>query len=188
MSSKPLSTKSKWYVALGMLTLLIVLLAIILGFIGTLRNPSPAVHRIFLDCRAENVIGGPGESGARAQGEIVFDYNHDSSFTFDFRVLGTMSAVTALRIRGEKVLGTLTGPIVAALCGSPGTACDTTTNPGQVTGTVTQIQGASSLSVRVFIENFRDKPFLYYVEGLTNNKPTEPGAFRCEAGPIEGLK
>lgn len=75
------------------------------------------------------------------------------------------------------------GPVYIALCGSPNLgACDTSTVPGEITGTVTTIYDGvapEATDVRTAVEQLRREPYLYFIEVLTNAKPTSPGSARA---------
>lgn len=131
---------------------------------------------------AEQVVGGTPEAGARVATMITMDQNVPS-IAFEFRPEVNMSDLTAVLIRGPIQLFSAEGPIAAALCGYPNTEvpCDTITTPGIVSGTTTvAFTGSGTVSMGLFIENFRTAPGFFYIEMLTNDRPTSPGAARAD--------
>lgn len=166
-----------------------VLLFLIVGFcvlagvnilVATLLTSGAQLKRFTVLALPGNVVGGPGETAARVELEVRLDPNKDTQIDYYARTITGMTDITAIRIRGPKDNGLATGPVYAALCGAPGPACDTTSTPGIVQGSVFQIFGVPSTSVRVAMNTIRDRPVNFYLEVLTNDKPVQPGAARAD--------
>lgn len=172
-----------WQIA----ALIVVILALVCIAVGTvLSTQKDSVHRIPIRPSASQVPAPGGEGTFEARGLVTLNEN-DNSISYELRVHPSMSAVTAIHIRGPIALlsSTFTGPIAGVLCGAvigPGDGCDTITTPGEVSGTVDK-QIADNVSsggvdVRPLMHAIRETPHLYYVEVLTNAKPASPGALR----------
>lgn len=165
------------------LLFLVVTFCILAGvniLVATILTSGAQLKRFSLVALPGNVVGGAGEAGARVDIEVRLDPNKDTQIDYYARTLASMSQVTAIRIRGPKDNGLATGPIYASLCGSPGLACDTTTTPGIVQGSVFQIYGVPNTSVRAAMNTIRDRPLDYYIEVLTTGVPVQPGAVRAD--------
>lgn len=140
------------------------------------------VFRLCPLATAEQVVGGTPEPGARIATLVNMDQNAPN-IVFTFRPELNMSDLTAVLIRGPIQLLSAQGPIAAALCGYPNTEvpCDTISTPGIITGTDTVVYtGTETMDMRIFIENFRSAPGFFYLEFLTNDRPTSPGAARAD--------
>lgn len=137
-----------------------------------------SIFRICFTALPQNVIGAPGEANARVTGMITLDQNGDS-VSYEARTVVGMSSITSIVVMGPTPLGSGIGPVSLILCGtSPAAACDTTTTPGLVQGVVYEV--VPNDSIRTFMKALREKPYLYYVEILTNAKPVTPGAVRAD--------
>ena len=140
------------------------------------------IFRICFTALPQNVIGAPGEANARVTGMITIDQNGDS-LTYEVQTVVGMTDIKDIVLRGPTPLGSATGPIAAVLCGTYSTACDTLTTPGSVKGIVLSVNDGivpESTHVRPLFADVRNKPYLYYVEILTNAKPVTPGAVRAD--------
>ena len=142
-----------------------------------------SIFRMSFVALPQNVIGAPGEVNARVTGMITIDQN-DDAFSFIAQTVAGMTGITAIHIRGPIPLGSSVGPLAVSLCGAPNSVpCDITTLPGQVSGRVPSVYDGivpEGTSVRPLFLEIRAKPFLYYVEILTNAKPVTPGAVRAD--------
>lgn len=134
---------------------------------------------------AQVVGGGGGEAGALYSYQIVFDWNENRILFGVQKLENTTTDVTGIYIRGPIMPFGNTGILTGALCGAPTTACDTTSVPGVVQGTVehTIYNGVvvSGIDVRPVVESIRAYPELFYLEILSNAIPASPGACR---GPL----
>ena len=106
---------------------------------------------------------------------------------YDFFTPPGLSNVQSLLVRGPIPVGQTDGPIAFSLCGAPNlvTVCDVFTEPGRVTGTVTQIEPGGG-GVLPQIRNIRADPTRYYLEVLTASTPASPGALRAPFYAIVG--
>lgn len=141
-----------------------------------------SIFRVCFTALPQNVIGAAGEANARVTGMITIDQNGDS-LTYEAQTVVGMSDIKDIVIRGPMPLGSAVGPIAAVLCGTYTTACDTLTTPGLVKGNVLSVYDGivpESTSVRPLFTDIRSKPYLYYVEILTNAKAVTPGAVRAD--------
>ncbi len=166
---------------------IVAVLIVLLVSVFYLRN-TDSVYRICGVASASQVDGGVGETAARAiPFRITLDGNEDR-FSYSFRTLSDMSAVTAIEIRGPLQLGTSVGPLAAVLCGLSSVTnpdgiatCNTLTTPGDVHGYIDTIHADDTgmgAATRVLRDAIRLNPHLYYVEIMTADKPTTPGAAR----------
>jgi hypothetical protein len=171
----------RFWQVVAVIFIILTLVAVIIACIFVATQDS--VFRSMIKATPDNVVGAAGEAGGWAQGIVTLDLN-SNNIKYDIRTLGTMSQVTAIRLRGPLVVGTRLGPIRAAICGAPySSPCDVTTNPGIITGTVTSVYNGidpPSADVKPLILDLRKEPHLYYYEILTANKPVSPGAVRDE--------
>lgn len=169
-------------------TLIVVILTLACVMAGTvLTTQKDSVHRISVRPSAALVRpAGAGEGAYESVGLVTLNEN-DNSIAFTLRVAPGMTGVTAIHIRGPIGLlsPTFSGPIAGVLCGAvigPGDGCDTTSTPGEISGTVAyQIADnahANGVDLRPVIHAIRADPHLYYLEVLTNGKPVSPGALR----------
>lgn len=151
-----------------------------------------ATFRICFRASSDQTVGGAGEANAVVNGMITMDAI-TNTIAFEARTTLGMSAITAIHIRGPVELATpQLGPVYIALCGAPNLGtCDTNTVPGQVSGTVSTIYDGvlpEATDVRTAVEQFRRSPYLYYIEVLTNAKPTSPGSARASIMGACGFK
>lgn len=141
------------------------------------------IFRMCFTALPQNVIGAAGEANARVNGMITIDQN-DDAFSFSAQTVVGMTGITAIHIRGPVPLGSAVGPLAVSLCGAPNSVpCDITTTPGQVSGRVPSVYDGvmpEGTSVRPLFLDIRAKPYLYYVEFLTNAKPVTPGSCRAD--------
>ncbi len=184
MSKTPKDARTVWErfnQVSALIIALLVLATVIITCIFVAKQDS--TFRICFRADASQVVGGVGEAGAVVHGMITMDAN-SNTIKYEARSSTGMTATTALHIRGPMQLASpQIGPIYIALCGSPNLGtCDTTTVAGEFKGTVTTIYDGvlpEATDVRTAVEQLRREPFLYYIEGLTNAKPTSPGAYRA---------
>ena len=167
----------------------IAVVFIILTFVNVLISTifvaqQDSIFRMCFTALPQNVIGALGEANARVAGMIAIDQN-DDAFSYSVQTVSAMTGITAIHIRGPVPLGASIGPVAVALCGFPNTAnvCDISTVPGQVSGRVVSVYDGiapEATSVRPLFTDIRSKPYLYYVEILTNAKSVTPGAVRAD--------
>lgn len=167
----------------------IAVVFIILTFVNVLISTifvaqQDSIFRMCFTALPQNVIGASGEANARVIGMITIDQN-DDAFSYNVQTVAAMTGITAIHVRGPVPLGASIGPIAVALCGFPNTAsaCDVSTLPGQVSGRVVSVYDGivpEATSVRPLFTDIRAKPYLYYVEILTNAKSVTPGAVRAD--------
>ncbi len=162
---------------------LLTLLTVILSCVFVARQDT--VFRICFEATAGAIVGStPGETGAVVTGMMTMDATYNT-IKYELRTITAMTGITAIHIRGPTTLSTpQVGPVYIAICGgiTGAAVCDTTTVAGQVTGTVTTIYDGElpeATDVRPAVEQLRRQPYLYYIEILTNDKPTTPGSCRA---------
>jgi hypothetical protein len=189
--SRKVCTWENWNLAWKYISLILAILTLVTVLIATIWVPRQlALQRVCVHASEINVVGGPGEAGARLWGPVEFDIN-DKRLTFKFQHNAALSQITSIHIKGPIVTGTEEGPIAAVLCGGPGPlpACDLTT-PGEVQYTLVKdiYDGMSSGSEDpdVFIRRYRENQAQYYLEVLTTGAPTSPGAVRAPLNAICG--
>lgn len=187
---------SHWILAVGVVAIVCVFLtlgSLVAGIIlGTQKD---SLHRIGIHSAASEVVGAAGEGTFRSDGLLELDET-DNAFRWTMAVEAGMTTVTALILRGPTVAGTRTGPVAGVLCGAvlmgPGQACDTLSQPGFVHGSVAyQIADnvtPGGVDVRPLLHAIRENCHLYYLEVLTNAKPTSPGAMRSSLCEFAGWK
>lgn len=168
-------------VLMAILTLIVVIFSVVFS---AAQN---STQRFCIEPAPERVDPGPGEAGA---GPTRMQFTLDSNgnqITFRFRYsAGTLSNVQAIHVRGPIPIGSNTGNIKFPLCGVPSTTvCDTITTPGEVKGTLVQIEPGGT-DPRPEILNIRADPDLYYIEVLTSANPATPGALRAPLTSICG--
>lgn len=170
-----------WIVVAIVILLLTLAVVAYLAFTGPTRDSQ---HRVCPWVRADYVppvYGGSGEPGANFRTRILMDWDANT-ITYTVRTPNDTSSVTAIHFRGPTPLLSEDGPMEGALCGYPTLACDLTTTPGQISGTLSSSivddTHPSGVDIRTVIEAMRASPELYYVEILTADRPVSPGAAR----------
>jgi len=163
-----------------------IILTLVTIIILTATAPTrDSIFRVAGIASAAQVVGGGGEAGALYSYQIVFDWNENRILFGVQKLENTTTDVTGIYIRGPIMPFGNTGILTGALCGAPTTACDTTSVPGVVQGTVehTIYNGVvvSGIDVRPVVESIRAYPELFYLEILSNAIPASPGACR---GPL----
>lgn len=176
------------FIILGVVVAIVTIATVGVGTVATIEKD--AIHRIAVIAHASNVLPiGSGEGTYQALCLLTLDES-ENAIRFRCRTPPGLSGVTAIHIRGPILLGSATwsGGIAGVLCGpliGPGDGCDTTTVPGEVSGYVAKEisdnLSATGLDVRPLLHAIRADPDLFYLEVLTNAKPTSPGALR---GPL----
>jgi len=173
-------------VLMALAVVFIILSLVIILFNQVWVSQRDATHRACGIATGAEVLGaGSGEPAARLVYKIVFDGDTNSiHYRFSYNTT-TQSAVTAIHLRGPMDAGGLNGPLVGSLCGAPDTiACDTTTTPGRVSGSLVHAikDGVhiNGVDIRPVTNAFRADPDLYYVEVMTNTAPASPGAARSQ--------
>lgn len=173
------------FIILGVVVALATIIAVGLSGVATIQKD--AIHRVAVDLRADNVFpAGAGEGSYRATCLLTLDAN-ENAILFRCRTPPGLSGVTALHLRGEILRGSATwsGELAGVLCGAmigPGDGCDVSTVPGEFSGKVdkhiSNNASPTGLDVRPLLLAIRRDPDLFYLEVLTNGKPTSPGALR----------
>ena len=185
LEKEPITTHERIKIAMIAIAIAFIILTFVNVLISTIFvAQQDAIFRICFTALPQNVIGASGEANARVSGMITIDQN-DDAFSYTAQTVAAMTGITAIHIRGPVPLGASVGPIAVALCGVPNTAnaCDISTVPGQVSGRVVSVYDGiapEATSVRPLFTDIRAKPYLYYVEVLTNAKPVTPGAVRAD--------
>ena len=112
----------------------------------------------------------------------MYSVEREIEYEFQFQ---NVSTITAIHVRGPILPNSgQVGAFKFALCGSPSSiVCDVTTVPGLVEGLLDQILPGAT-SPRPEITAIRKEPIRYYLEFLTNNYPSTPGALR---GPLNSI-
>lgn len=172
------------WIACAIVGIILTSVAVIVGTALTTQKDS--LHRIAVFPKASDVFGAAGESNYEARGLISLN-EVDNRVDYELRPSPAMSGITAIHIKGPIALASVVwaGPVAGVLCGAtlgPGDGCDTTTTPGVVSGSVAY-QIADNLTpggvdLRPLMHDIRANCHLYYLEVLTNAKPTSPGALR----------
>lgn len=168
------------------LAFVFILLTLIVVIINTAMAPTrDSLFRVAGIATADQVVGGAGEAGAVYSYQLVFDWNSAQILYFVQKLENTTTIPTGVYMAGPMLPFAGTGSLAGALCGAPTIACDTTTIPGVVMGSVeaTIFNGVvvSGVDVRPVIEAIRSTPDLYYLFITTNGVPDAPGAAR---GPL----
>ncbi len=130
---------------------------------------------------AEDVIPGPGEVGGSLDGMITFDRGVNSvSYSFFYNT--TLSTILALVVMGPRLPGQHSSETVTfSLCGAPNMdrVCDLAYTPGQVSDSdILQLE-PGNLAVLPVVRSIMANPRAYYMEVLTTDHPTSPGALRA---------
>lgn len=177
-------------VVLAVVCILLTLAAVLAGTI--VGSQKDSLHRIGIAALAANVVGAPGEGTYQADGILELNEN-DNAIRWRLHLQAGMSTVTSLVLRGPFALGVRTGPIVGILCGAsigPSVVCDLVSVPGQVVGAVAyEISDnvtPGGVDIRPLMHDIRENCHLYYLEVLTNAKPTSPGALRASLCTFAG--
>jgi len=166
-------------VVLAILTLVVVIFSVIFS------ASQNSIQRFCGEAVPERVDPGPGEVGSVVPVEFTLDSSSDE-IRYKVRYPATLSAIQAIHVRGPIPVGSNVGNLKFPLCGSPSSVvCDITTTPGQIVGTLTQIDPGAT-DVRPEILNIRAEPWLYYLEILTAGFPATPGALRMPLHSICG--
>jgi hypothetical protein len=190
MAVSPACT-ARWIGVSIVAAILLMILTLVSSIFGNIFVATQSTtSRFCITALPGNVIGAAGEVGARVTGMITMDINPNKIF-FELQTSLTMSGITAVTIRGPTQLATPgVGPLATALCGAPGLACDTTTNPGTVTGTAVHVYDGNPINTDLnpLILAIRAQPYLYYFEILTNAKPSSPGSCRQDIIGMCGYK
>lgn len=196
--SKPTSTKKQrglkdgccancsWKkIWIGFAVILAILTLIVVIFSVVFSASQNGIQRFCGEALPENVVPGPGEVGNKVPVEFLLD-STSNEISYRIRYPNTLSAIQAVHVRGPIPIGSETGNLKFPLCGSPSsTVCDITTTPGEIVGTLVQIDPGGT-DVRPEILNIRKEPLLYYIEILTVNFPATPGALRMPLYSICG--
>lgn len=187
---------SHWILGVGVATIIIVLLTLAVLVVGiVLGTEKDSLHRIAIHASAAETVGASGEGSYKSDG--ILELNEvDNSFRWTLTVQAGMSTVTSLVIRGPYLLAQRVGPVAGVLCGAvimgPSQACDTLSAPGYVNGAVAYKIADDVLpngkDIRPFMHDIRENCHLYYLEVLTNAKPTSPGAMRSSLCEFAGWK
>jgi hypothetical protein len=171
-----------WFV--GVVCFMIILTSVGVIFTILYAGNFGSSQRFCFEALPGNVIPGPGEVGGVLWGNLEL-HSNEREIKYFFRYVG-LSTITAVTVRGPITLGQQVGPLLFSICGAPSTVvCDQITLPGQLSGTLTQIS-PSNTSPEASIVAIRTNPSLYYVEVLTNNNPTTPGALRAPLNSLCG--
>lgn len=169
--------------AMIILSIILALLAIatICLYIAT-NIQEDAIIRFCVEMTpAEVTVNNPnvtGEVGGVVRGYFQFD-SSANTISYYFYTSPALSIVQSIVMRGPIPLLSTVGPVAFSFCGAPASyICDVLTTPGLIQNTgLTQVEPGPN-DVRPFILNIRSNPSLYYVEVLTANNPTTPGAVR----------
>jgi hypothetical protein len=175
-----MSIHDKLRLFLQIATLVVVILGLVLILVSVVRSSKADVEiRRIIEATPQKVVGGAGEANAWLRGKFVENYE-DMDIDYDFYYSTSTSAIQSIVVRGPKVIGSNTGPILFSICGAPGTkVCDLTTTPGRITGNLKTLEPANVATLPV-MRNIRANPDLYYFEVWTSAVPAEPGALRSE--------
>lgn len=185
-----------WILAICVMTIIAVVLTLVAVVVGTVvESQKDSLHRIGIQASAANVVGASGEGNFKSDGLLELSET-DNAFRWKLTVESGMSAVTSLVIRGPYVVGTRLGDVAGVLCGAvllgPSQACDTLSAPGYVNGAVAyriaNNVDAAGVDIRPLLHAIRENCHLYYLEVLTNVKPTSPGAMRSSLCQFAGWK
>jgi len=163
----------------------LVVAAVITGVV--VGKNSNAVLRFSIRATPDQVYPpGSGEEGALLDGTLTMDYV-DMKFAFDFFYYN-ISTIQSIIVRGPRAAGQRQGPLLFSFCGVPNTitVCDVFSTPGQVTEPGTQELHPGPLSARPLLIEIRENPTRYYLEILTSNHPSEPGALRADFTSVVG--
>ncbi len=171
--------------ATTMAVIVATLIVVLVSVVANVRGAS--LVRICGVASASQVDGNVGEAAARyVPGQLNIDFNSDL-IQFWVDTLDTMSAVTALEIRGPKRAGLSTGPLAAVLCGQASItttitsipSCNTFATPGTTTGFIeTVYNSTTATAIRPLMHAIRANRRAYYLEIMTADYPVTPGAAR----------
>jgi hypothetical protein len=180
------SPEQPWIMAIAILALVIVILSITTVAISLFRSSdADSVIRISIEASPSRVIPGPGEGNYSMTG--ILELNSKTfSLSYTFYLPPGLSQVQSLLVRGPIPIGALSSTTIAfALCGNPNLVqvCDVFTTPGLLKDTIYQIEPGAT-AVLPQIGNIRSDPTRYYLEVLTSDYPTSPGALR---GPFYSI-
>jgi len=165
-------TEATFWKALSGLVLILTFTVLILNSVFVAKQDT--IFRICYECK--NVSTGL----VMGFGMHTMDTDRDQ-IDFEYQsAVANSSGVTAILLRGPIVLGSLTGPITTALCGSPSNLVCSLTPPLKQTATAVYngVHPVSN-SVRPMMADIRRQPYLYYTEVLTNANPASPGECRA---------
>lgn len=151
-------------------TLVVVVLALVAILFGNFRSFKSENNLRFCVTGIPVVM-----SSGKLDGMLELDSGAQSiSYLFYY---SSLSPILAINVRGPRLPGQDTAPVVFSLCGTVD-VCDITTVPGQVTGNLLKLQ-PGQLPTEPQIVNIRSAPFKYYLEVLTGAHPTSPGELRA---------
>lgn len=179
------------FIILGVVVAIVTVATVGVG--SVLETKQDSLHRVAVELLASNVFpAGSGETGYKADCLIALDENANS-IGFRCRVPPGLSGMTALHIRGPiaRNSATWSGPIAGVLCGAtlvgPSTSC-VNAPLGEFSGTVQYeiSNNAAVVDLRPLLHEIRKNPDLFYLEMLTNAKPTSPGALRGSLSNFAG--
>ncbi len=164
-----------------LLILALLTIATILIYVVVSSNEDAIVRFCVEMTPAEVTVNNPldtGEVGTVIRGYFQLD-SSSNTISYYFYTSPTLSIVQSITLRGPIPLLSTVGPVLFSFCGAPATyICDVLTTPGLIQNTgMTQVEPGPN-DVRPFILDIRSNPSLYYVEVLTANYPTSPGALR----------
>jgi hypothetical protein len=165
---------------LVIVTLIFVVFALVVVLISLFRSSdADSITRFCMQASPANVVGGPGEAGALLYMELTLDTS-TNTISYYGQDNGAISAIQSLVIHGPQPPGSPSGIVLFALCGAPNlvAVCDIFTVPGAISGSTTELQ-PGALDPNPIILQIREHPSLYYLEVLTANHPTSPGALRA---------
>lgn len=152
------TTEGAIKLTLQLTSFLVVVIALVIVSISAFR--SSQADSLVRFC----VVAEPGE---QLDGIFELDTSGNSIY-YSFFYNTTLLPIQSILLRGPRLAGQFTGPIAFSLCGAPNMVdvCDTITVPGQVAGTIIELQ-PGSLAVLPMILSIRLNPMLYYLEFVT---------------------
>ena len=173
-------TFTTWMIIAGIILAALAITTICI-YIAVNTNTDSVVRFCVEMTPAEVTVNNPsstGELNTVIRGYFQLD-SSQNTISYYFYTSPTLSIVQSITLRGPIPLLSTVGPVLFSFCGAPATyICDVLTTPGLIQNTgMTQVEPGPNDS-RPFILDIRSNPSLYYVEVLTANNPTSPGALR----------
>ena len=175
-------SQASWNLFFKVSALIIALAGLItVAIAAAISGQGDSVLRIAVVATPEQVYpSGSGEAGALLDGLLIMN-SAENFISYDFFYYN-ISTIESLVIRGPRAAGQRQGPLLFSLCGVPNlvNVCDPFTVPGQIEGGEQHQLEPGSLDARPVIADIRTNPTRYYLEVLTSDHSSEPGALRFD--------
>ena len=173
-------TFTTWMIIAGIILAALAITTICI-YIAVNTNTDSIVRFCVEMTPAEVTVNNPsntGELNTVIRGYFQLD-SSQNTISYYFYTSPTLSIVQSITLRGPIPLLSTVGPVLFSFCGAPATyICNVLTTPGLIQNTgMTQVEPGPN-DARPFILDIRSNPSLYYIEVLTANNPTSPGALR----------